>query len=122
MREVKFRAMMVKPCRGHDGIWVTMRGISTFNQWSSENGTYYGDVAGETKTQYTGLNDKQGKEIYEGDIVKTNEAGWVAKVIYSRGCFMCIGLEGTGFSVECNWGEFEVIGNIYENPDMVVDE
>jgi len=69
--------------------------------------------------QYTGLHDKNGVEIYEGDIVQTNEAKWVAQVIYRRDCFMCIGLDGRGFSTECDWGRFEAIGNIYENPELL---
>jgi len=72
-----------------------------------------------TLMQFTGLKDKNGKEIYEGDIVRTDEASWVAQVIYHRDCFMCTGLDSKGFSVVCNWENFEVIGNIYENPELV---
>lgn len=68
---------------------------------------------------YIGLKDKNSKEIYEGDIVLTDEANWIAQVIYRRDCFMCIGLDGKGFSCECNWEKFEVIGNIYENPELL---
>jgi len=66
----------------------------------------------------TGLLDKNGVEIFEGDIVLTDEAGWIGKVIYQRDGFFCID-NGGGFSSECNWEQFEVIGNIYENPDLL---
>ena len=68
--------------------------------------------------QFTGLLDKNGKEIYEGDVIKTNEAGWIAKVVYNRDGFFCIDNKG-GFSTECDWEELEVIGNIYENPELL---
>lgn len=71
-------------------------------------------------SQFTGLKDKNGKDIYEGDIVKTNEGDWIAKVVYSLDGFCCKDNEG-GFSGYCQWDKFEVIGNIYENPDLLKD-
>jgi len=69
--------------------------------------------------QYTGLKDKDGKEIYEGDVVRTNEAGWIAKVKWFEGKFVCVDNKG-GFSGDLTSCllEGEVIGNIYENPEL----
>ena len=69
-------------------------------------------------SQFTGLHDKNGKEIYEDDIVLTDERGWKAQVVYGNGYFMCEDLKG-GFSAYCNWDKFIVIGNVHNNPKLL---
>ena len=67
--------------------------------------------------QYTGLKDSAGHEIYEGDIIRTNEAGWVGYVVYNTGEY-CLEDNKGGYC-----GDFsawrEIIGNIYENPELI---
>lgn len=73
--------------------------------------------------QYTGLKDKNGKEIYEGDIVKTK---WQnkAEMIWLE-CDAAFALRTVGDVVkdEIMYGfkdtEMEIIGNIYENPELI---
>jgi uncharacterized phage protein (TIGR01671 family) len=67
------------------------------------------------------IKDKNGKEIYEDDIVMTDEAGWIAQVIFSWDGFICE-KKNAGFSTLCNWEGFEVLGNIYENPEKLEGE
>ena len=88
------------------------------------------DVAPDTVGQFTGLTDKHGKKIFEGDIVVLTlpaaKMHWRAVCKFHSGAFGLVwhhmGVERwQAFAAICN-AEYEVIGNIYDNPELAEDE
>jgi uncharacterized phage protein (TIGR01671 family) len=77
--------------------------------------------------QYTGLKDKNGREIYEGDIIREHaidEDGQhlISSVVFFDGAFCTDDgeyLYDAIMSLDRDENHSEIIGNIYENPDLI---
>jgi uncharacterized phage protein (TIGR01671 family) len=120
MREIKFRGWDADNKCWQYGYYTKLPdGITKFDYIISDidgSLTKFYIYSYKTITQYIGLKDKNGKEIYEGDILKDDLDLYVVKFI--DGWFM-----GVAFSNKYKWcisSELsEVVGNQYENPNLL---
>ena len=133
MREIKFRGQRVDDKQWVCGYYTYEfeRGYcyeayddvpSRCSYISNENGEYY-KVIPSTIGQYTGLDDKNGVKIFEGDIVR--EHGNDYTPIYQNGIYMAYNVDkindpyvSTQFNVIWR-NDCEVIGNIHDNPELM---
>lgn len=120
MREIKFRA------------WDDKTKVMSFDE-------SMGDVLCEKEydkphlilMQFTGLKDKKGKEIYEGDIIKVKDHPDFSALGEIGFVFWDNEEQSYFYGVKDGWSDLlctpetkqlEVIGNIYENPELIKEE
>ncbi len=129
-RELKFRAWDGIEKKMHYGAFsVDSHGGILDAGWNDPNGAGWKDI---TIMQYTGLHNRNGKEIYEGDILKFAIYHAIGIVQYDERQF-CYWIslvnrdyrarqEGSlfDFTTSIGWADsYEVIGNLYESPELV---
>ena len=122
MREIKFRGKVL------DGKWIYGAYLPAMDDDSCDsiiNSDYPSGriVKTDSVGQYTGLKDKNGKEICEGDIL-LDESGTYAVVGYSMGAFYVDFGEGFDlqYFTECIHEICEVVGNIHDDPELLKTE
>lgn len=74
--------------------------------------------------QYTGIKDYEGKEIYEGDILKCklhNDEYENYLIAWNKEYaeFEALNRDKSNFICASIWNQFKIIGNIYENPELL---
>jgi uncharacterized phage protein (TIGR01671 family) len=117
MRELKFRAW-----------WPDVKELVYFgnpeiicdteNKWGIFFEAKYNVFLGQCDVeQFTGLHDKNGKEIYEGDILQS-DGGLVGKVVFDDGTFSCRSKKLLFWSAS-SFEDDLIIGNIHENPELL---
>lgn len=138
MREILFKAK-----RTYDGKWVEgyylrdqyhLRGKDIiFYRKDSDRFTIYTDIIDpETLCQFTGLYDKNGKRIWENDIVlviyenryyEKKELG-NGKIVFTRGAWYIGGkVRNELYTIdEDAIFQVEIVGNIFDNPELLQEE
>ena len=129
MRKIKFRVwdkatkhMHICGEDVHDSCWYDNN--NNFHYYNLQNGEGSGEHGDYILMQYTGLHDKNGKEIYEGDIVRVENTD-LAQIIYDEDR-MAWGIKpindfyfDSPLLADNTSLELEVIGNIYDNPELL---
>lgn len=137
MRPIEFKAQNV------NGVWVCgnfnilKEKLGNVTVGNVTAGSYISNSAGapfaykvrpETVSQFTGLTDKNGKKIFEGDIIEIIEIDafgnldWnrlKGKVMFSEGAWLVTDNRSFAIPLWSEINEIEVIGNIHENPELL---
>ncbi len=128
MREVLFRGKRVKDGKWVDGSLFSSMTGQKFIRWEVEDDgaieeiVQY-EVVPETIGQFTGLVDRNGKRVFEGDIVLVNGTKRVGKyvtsIVFKDGCYMLEENKTYLIDSKCLLAVISVVGTIHDNKDLL---
>ena len=127
MREILFRG------KTPDGQWICGTGWTEFlNMFPERTGKVWlwsdhqwKEIIPETIGQYTGLKDKNGEMIFEGDLIRTTNNGFNISKQEMRGiveyvnCGFVGNRKNMAQDISLRSSDLEIIGNIHDNPELL---
>lgn len=122
MRAIKFRGLSKKEVVpfSQEREWVVGNLLTEGGFAAIHNGKFPVEVVPETVGQFTGLTDKNGKEIYEGDVA--TDGKYIYTVEFSLWSYAFVwskhGSQNDFHFEKSDCQEMEVIGNIHDNPEL----
>jgi len=127
MREIKFRAWD-KQTRNWCELYTVDNAVEWYNRKHSIFRGFFDRHI--ILMQYTGLKDKNGKEIYEGDIIDKSYTNPLnGELVIQRyiikwhnGMYKAVFIKDKPYYDRCLWMEYkdtEVIGNVFDNPELL---
>ena len=121
MREILFRGQTKSDKKWiYGNLLKTDNGTYVIQNYFPFEGIGKYEVDPETVCQYTGLTDKNGRKIFEGDILFHNEVGNI-KIQFKNSEFKAIGITHDMFSALLSsvYKHCEIIENIFDNPELI---
>ena len=123
MREILFRGRSM--AQGSDWLYGDVLIYENSAQiWETIDGRKHNSVVSiKTVGQFTGVYDKNGKRIFEGDIVAYRGDEYGAIVYDKESARFCVQFDTWSTDFDHLYGkELEVIGNIHDNPELLESE
>jgi len=123
-REIQFRAWVNGSGKPRMINWIDIDAIEWCNDKLWHHNGKYTLLGNLDIMQFTGLKDKNGEDIYEGDILHSiirNEDPTLIKVVWHDGGFMYVNssYEHRFYLYQALASRTEIVGNVYENPELI---
>lgn len=140
MRKILFRGKDKRDGEWVEGYLAKYKPSASEDKWivgivpAYASALYIIEVIPETVGQYTGLTDKNGNKIFEGDILKRKLKNFLSfyhprmKVVFIpvKACFVAVDIDGSNVTFISDYinnkYELEKIGNVHDNPEMLEEK